>query len=213
MPPTEHIRPLQDVWLRPRHVFRELSAQPIGIADYLLGAAQGVVTWLAFSRAQEAGATKSVEEIIGRALLIGPPLGVATLLLLAAIYVRLANRTGTGPTRPQVFHVLAYGGVPIVASLAIWLIVALLVGEAAFVNTPRPDVEGFAALLLQVQFIAQALLFCWSLLLQVMGFSEIQGLTTGRAFLVWLLGQILGGLAMTLIAIFYLALGFKLPFG
>lgn len=194
-------------------MFRELSAQPIGIADYLLGAAQGVVTWLAFSRAQEAGATKGVEEIIGSAVVIGTPLGIATIFLLAAIYARLANRAGAGPTRRQVFHVLAYGGVPIAASLGIWLITALLVGEAAFVNTPRPEVEGFAALLLQVQFIAQAVLFCWSLLLQVMGFSEIQGLSTGRACLVWLLGQVLGGLAMTLIAIFYLALGFKLPSG
>jgi hypothetical protein len=213
VPPAEPIRPLQDVWLRPRRVFRELSAQPIGLTDYLLGASQGVVSWLALSRAQEAGATKSVEEIIVRAFLVGPPLGVGSLFLLAAIYARLANRGGKGPTRNHVFHVLAYGGVPIAVSLGIWLIIALLVGEAAFVDTPRPDVEGFAALLLQAQFIAQALLFCWSLVLQVMGLSEIQGLTTGRAFLVWLLGQVLGALAMTLIAIVLFALGLKLTLG
>jgi len=211
--PTEPVRPLQDVWLRPRRVIRELSARPIGVVDYLLGSAQGVATWLAVSRIQELGASKSVEEIIARAFVIGPPLGVATLFLLSAIYARLANRAGAGPTRTQMFHVLAYGGVPIVASLGIWLVTALLVGETTFVDTPRPDLEGFAALLLQAQIIAQTVLFFWNVLLQVMGLSEIQGVTPGRAFLVWLLGQVLGALAMTLIAIVLVALGLKLAIG
>ena len=34
MIPTEPIHPLKDVWLRPRRVFREISAQPAGIVDY-----------------------------------------------------------------------------------------------------------------------------------------------------------------------------------
>ena len=40
--------------------------------DYLLGAAQGIVSWLALSRAEAAGAASPVLEIIGKALLIGP---------------------------------------------------------------------------------------------------------------------------------------------
>jgi Yip1-like protein len=207
VPPTESVRPLQDVWLRPRRVVRELSTHPLGITDYLLGAAQGVASWLALSRAQDLGASKTVEEILARAFVIGPLLGVASLFVLAAIYARLANRAGTGPTLTQVFHVLAYGGVPIVASLGIWLLTALLVGEPVFVNVPRPELEGFAAFLIEAQFIAQALLFFWSLVLQVMGLSELQGLTAGRAFWVWLLGQFLGVLAMTLLAIVLLSLG------
>jgi hypothetical protein len=47
----------------------------------------------------------------------------------------------------------------------------------------------------------QALLFFWSVLLQAMGVSELQGLTMGRAFWIWLLGQFLGALALTLVAI------------
>jgi len=48
------------------------------------------------------------------------------------------------------------------------------------------------ALLLHAQFIAYLLLAFWSVLLQVMGFSEIQGLTTRKAFWVWVLGQLIG---------------------
>lgn len=209
MPTTESVRPLQDVWLRPRRVFRELSPQPLSLVDYLLGAAQGVATCLALARAQDLGATNSAEQIVVGGLIFGPPLGVATLLMLAAIYARLGRRNGAAPTLAQMFHVLAYGGVPLAVSLGIWLLTALGVGGQAFVSVPRPDTEAFAAFLLQAQLIAQALLFFWSVLLQVMGLSELHGLTMGRAFWIWLLGQFLAVLAMTLVAILLLA-GLKL---
>jgi hypothetical protein len=41
----------------------------------------------------------------------------------------------------------------------------------------------------------------WSIVLQVMGFSEIQGLATRKAFGVWVLGQIIGFLASLFLAL------------
>jgi hypothetical protein len=41
----------------------------------------------------------------------------------------------------------------------------------------------------------------WSIVLQVMGFSEIQGLATRKAFGVWFLGQIIGFLASLFLAL------------
>jgi len=206
MLPTEptrepFIRPLQDVWLRPRRVFRELASQPIGRVDYLLGAAQGMVGWLALSRATNAGATSSVAEIFLRALIIGSIAGVASLFLFAEIYTRLGHRLGGASVRNQVFHVVAYGGVPIAVSLGIWLLTALLAGDAAFMQVLRPDVEGFVALLLRAQFIADLLLMVWSVVLQVMGFSEVQGLATRKAFGIWVLGQLIGLLAALMLVV------------
>ena len=43
-------------------------------------------------------------------------------------------------------------------------------------------------------------------MLQVMGFSEIQGLTTRRAFGVWVLGQVIGFLASLFLALLVEAL-------
>jgi hypothetical protein len=198
---------LHDVWLKPRRVFRELAAQPIGAVDYLLGAAQGAVSWLALSRAEGAGATGSVEEILGKACIAGPIAGVVGLYLMAAVYTRLGRRAGGVATRAQVFHVLAYSGVPMVVSLGIWVLTALIVGEATFVETPHPAVEPFVALLLQVQFIAHAILIAWSFLLQVMGFSEVERLATRRAFGIWFLGQLLVALAMLVLAVLIVSLG------
>jgi hypothetical protein len=156
--PTEPIRPLKDVWLRPRRVFRELAARPVGITDYLLAAAQGIGNFLALYRTEGAGAHSSVEVILAKSFAYGAIAGVASLFLMAVIYRRLGTRAGGKSTTSQVIHVLAYGGVPMVASLAIWVLTALLAGEATFVETPRADIEAFLALLLHVQFISYVLL-------------------------------------------------------
>ena len=201
MLPTEPIRPLKDVWLRPRRVFRELATQPVGITDYLLAAAQGVGNFLALYRTQGAGAHSSVEAILANSFAYGAVAGVASVYLMAVIYRRLGARAGGKSTTNQVVHVLTYGSVPMAASLAIWVLIALLAGEATFVETPRADTEGFLVLLLHAQFISYVLLLIWSIVLQVMGFSEIQGLATRKAFGVWLVGQILGFLASLFLAL------------
>ena len=201
MLPTEPIRPLKDVWLRPRRVFRELAARRVGIGDYLLAAAQGMGNFLALYRHEGAGAHRSVEEILAKSFAYGVVAGVVSVYLMAFIYGRLGLRAGGKATTTQVIHVLAYGGVPMAASLAIWVLTALLAGEATFVETPRADLQAFLALLLHVQFISYVLLLIWSIVLQVMGLSEIQGLTTRKAFGVWFLGQIIGFLASLLLAL------------
>jgi hypothetical protein len=204
--PTEPIRPLKDVWLRPRRVFRELATQPVGIIDYLLAAAQGIGNFLALYRHEGAGAHSSVGAILANSFAYGAVAGVASVYLMAVIYRRLGARAGGKSTTNQVLHVLTYGSVPMAASLAIWVLTALLAGEATFVETPRADTEGFLVLLLHAQFISYVLLLIWSIVLQVMGFSEIQGLATRKAFGVWFLGQIIGFLASLFLALLVEAL-------
>ncbi|HEY4445901.1 MAG TPA: YIP1 family protein [Steroidobacteraceae bacterium] len=206
MLPTEPIRPLKDVWLRPRRVFRELATQPVGIIDYLLAAAQGIGNFLALYRHEGAGAHSSVGAILANSFAYGAVAGVASVYLMAVIYRRLGARAGGKSTTNQVLHVLTYGSVPMAASLAIWVLTALLAGEATFVETPRADTEGFLVLLLHAQFISYVLLLIWSIVLQVMGFSEIQGLATRKAFGVWFLGQIIGFLASLFLALLVEAL-------
>ncbi|MGO9512525.1 MAG: hypothetical protein ACLP2F_02640 [Steroidobacteraceae bacterium] len=187
-------------------MFRELASQPVSGVDYLLGAAQGMVGWLALSRSQNAGATSSVAEIFGRGLMIGCIAGVASLLLFAEIYTRLGSRIGGTSVRNQVIHVLAYGGVPVAVSLGLWLLIALIAGRATFMQAPGPEVESFVALLVNAVFIAYVLLTIWSVVLQVMGFSEIQRLSTRKAFGLWLLGQLIGVLAALILTLLIIML-------
>jgi hypothetical protein len=171
------------------------------MVDYTLAAAQGSGNFLALYRTEGAGAHIGVTEILGNSLAYGAVAGVASLFVMAVIYGRLGARAGGKSTTSQVIHVLAYGGVPLVASFALWVLTALLAGEAAFVDTPRADTEVFLVLLLHVQFTVYVLLLFWSVVLQVMGFSEIQGLAMRKAFGVWVLGQIIGFLVSLFLAL------------
>jgi Yip1 domain len=189
MSSTETIRPLKDVWLRPRRVFRELAPQPIALTDYVLAGAQGVAASIAVYRTPLGIPGISVMDILGKALLFGPVGGILSVLLFVAIYTRLGAKVGGKSVRSQVFHVLAYSGLPVIATLLLWAVTACLVGDAAVVAAPAAQKDGFVAVVLQLQSLGYAFLLLWGVVLQVMGFSEIQGLATGRAFGVWLLGQ------------------------
>lgn len=178
-----------------------MASRRVGAVDFLLAAAQGTGNFLALNRTEGAGARSTVEQILGTSLLYGAIAGVISLLLMAVIYGWLGARAGGKATTPQVIHVLAYGGVPLVVSVAIWMVTALLAGEAAFVETPRADLEGFLVLLLHAQFASYVLLLVWSVVLQVMGFSEIQGFATRKALAVWVLGQFIGLLVSLFLAV------------
>ena len=201
----EIVRPLHDVWLRPRRVARELASTPIGPADYLLGAVQGVLNWLVLSRVQSVGASAGVATILGRALVAGPIAGLLGMFLMASVYLRLGRRVGGTATRSQIVHVLAYSGVPMLASLLLWLLTAALSGRAVFFATPRAGLEPFVLLLLRLQIVAHGILVGWGLLLQVMGLSEAERLPIGRAFGIWVLGQVLVLLALLLLRLLLLA--------
>jgi hypothetical protein len=193
--PSENIRPLKDVWLRPRRVFRALSTQPVGLVDYLLAATIGIGNFLALYRPQGAEAHAPVLEIVVQSVAYGAIAGIVGTLLMGLIYTRLSARAGGRATVPQVIHVLAYGNVPTAAAAGLWILSALLIGEAAFIDTPKTEVEGFPAFLVFVQVAVYLLLTLWSVVLQVMGLSEVQGFLVRKAFGVWVLGQLIWVLA------------------
>jgi hypothetical protein len=199
--PNDPIRPLHDVWLRPRRVFRELAAEPVGRLDLLLAAAQGIVGFLGYCRARNAGASYGLIEIFGAATAAGSALGILSLYVMGSIYARLGGATPRPNLRRQAMHVLAYGAVPMAVSLGIWVLTALIAADATFLSTPRPEDEGFISILLSAQFISYVLLMIWSVVLQVMGFSEILKVTNAKAFGIWVLGQIVGVLAALFLAV------------
>jgi hypothetical protein len=199
--PTAPVRPLKEVWLRPRRVFRDLARLPVGVTDYVLAAAQGIGNYLMLYQTQAPDSHLSVSDIVANSIRYGPITGVAGVFLFSLIYGRLGARIGGHFTRNQIFHVLAYGGLPVVATLVLWALTFLLVGDAAFAAPPGSDIDGFVWIILRVQFVASLLLLFWSYVLQIMGFSEILGLPVRKAVGLWLAGQLLGVLAAFFLAI------------
>jgi len=187
-------------------VFRELDAEPVGRMDLLLSAAQGIVGFLVYCRILNAGATYGLAPIFGASVFAGALLGIAGLYVMGAIYSRLAAGMGRPGARRQILHVLAYGGVPVAASLGIWILTALIAGNAAFLAAPRPEDEGFIAILLNAVSVSYLLLSLWSILLQLMGFSEVLKVTIGKAALLWILGRLVAFLAVLCLKVMTTAL-------
>jgi hypothetical protein len=198
-PAPDTIRPLKEVWLRPRRVFRALAGRPLGFTDYALASVLGIGNYLAFYRSQGGDAHRGIGEVMLNSLIFGPILGVASMFLFASIYARLGVRAGGSPSRTAVFHVLAYGGLPVVAALGVWGLAIMLIGNAAIVATPNLELDGFQSVILQLEVLAYIFLWLWSVTLQVMGFSELLGVTTGKALRIWLLGQLLWIIALVVI--------------
>ncbi len=143
----------------------------------------------------------SVTDIVLNSVRFGPIAGVAGVFLFSVIYGRLGARMGGQSKRSQVFHVLAYGGLPVVATLLLWALTFLLVGDAAFAAAPSFEADVFVWFIVRVQFAASLFLLFWSVVLQIMGFSEILGLAVRKAFGLWVLGQLLGVMAAFFLAI------------
>ena len=127
--------------------------------------------------------------------MVGSVVGLASLYIMTAIYSRVAGLSGKPPVRRQLIHVLAYSGVPMSAALAMWIVAALIAGETTFTMPLEPNVESFVVILLRAQFCGYVFLVMWSVVLQVMGFSEILGVATRKAFGIWVLGQLVSVLA------------------
>jgi len=201
----------QEVWIRPRKIFRELSNRPIGITDYILSAAQGMVGVLALDRMNNLGLTADVGQILLKAAGQGSVSGIAIIWIQAWIYTWMGRRVGGVANRTQVIHVLAYGSAPLVGSLAIWCMATLLLGSNAFVDKASGETDTFVALLMYLQIIAHVLLAIWSAILQIMGLSEVHKLPTRGATGTWLLGQLVAAFALLLIMVLLVSLGAPLP--
>ena len=202
---------LQEVWIRPRKVFRELADRPVGAADFLLSAAQGMVGILVLSRMKGLGASVGVAEIMLKAALQGAVSGIAIIWIQAWIYTWLGRHAGGVASKSQVIHVLAYGSTPLVASLGIWCLAVVLLGEQAFIERPGGETDPFVALLMTLQVSAHVLLAIWSAILQVMGLSEMHKVRTGGALGTWLLGQFVAVFALVIIMLVLVGMGMPLP--
>lgn len=164
--------------------------------DYLLAAAQGVAGCTIFTLQ-----TPEMRTVAWNIMALAPVASMFGVWFYTLIYSRLGMRVGGSGNRPQIFHILAYSGVPQVAAMLLWVLTFLLLGEAPWLDKPGSEVEGFVWIVARVQFGISVLLFAWSYLLQVMGFSEIFGLDVRKSFALWALGQLICALVVLFLVI------------
>lgn len=175
--------PLLTIWIRPRETVRRLAASDPTTAVIVVAWLSGMVDTLQTSAMK--GNTKAGwgPFVVGMAVLAGPLFGFAHFCgagrLLAMIGGWLGGRSDVASTRMA----LAWGSVPEVAGLALWIPALASFGEELFMReTPSLDGHPWALLLMAAFFLLQGVLYVWSWVLKLAALAEIQGISAGRAF-------------------------------
>jgi hypothetical protein len=131
------------------------------------------------------------------AVLAGPPLGLAALLL-GGVLLRIAGRWlgGRGATSP-LRAALAWAGAPLALGLPLWVMQLALLPGPSFGGARA---TGAAALLVALIQATHWVLWAWAALLAVLGVAEAHRVGPLRGALTWLAAAatLVGGAALVL---------------
>jgi hypothetical protein len=179
---AEPIDPWLSMWLRPRATVRHLVDTRPRDGVLLLTALGGIAESLDRMSGRNAGDTMSLPVVLIVAVVFGP-LGGLIGLYFGAWLISVSGRwmggnAGTEPIRTA----LAWGNLPNVAGLLLWLPAIALVGREMFTETaPQLDAQPLFGLLLLPLGLVWIALGLWSIVLILQGIGEVQGFSAWKA--------------------------------
>lgn len=172
-----------EVWINPRKVFRFLQAKDYNYYTAGLLVLLGIVN--AFDRAQEKGMGENLDLII--LLIYCVVLGGAFGWIGTYIYsyfVKIVGRwfEGKAETR-ELVRVFAYAAIPSITALLILIPEFLIYGESIFKNElGKGNMGTFSLVFYYFCIFAEMALGIWSILIMIVGVSEVQGFSKWKAF-------------------------------
>lgn len=148
----------------------------------MLGALTGIYHALDRASGRNAGDRLPGFAIALLVLLVGPLGGVLKVYVSAALLHLTGRWLRGGASSEQLRTAVAWGGVPVLVSLALWLPLLLLVGGEMFSDTtPRLQAGGLPTTIFFVILAAQVVLGIWSFVLSIKAVAEAQDFSAWRA--------------------------------
>ena len=198
------------LWTRPRETVRHLIDHRPGYGVLLLAALSGISSSLGQSSSQNTGDRFGLGTILLVAVVFGPLFGVL-LLYFAGWLVSVTGRWLGGHAPPaHVRTAIAWGSLPNVAGLLLWIPAIALAGRELFTSeTPELTAHPLLALLLVPIGLGWITLAIWGLVATVKGLGEAHGFSAWRALasLVLAFLLIVAGVAAFVLAIAVVGLG------
>lgn len=183
--PSDDTRPLDpwlSMWTRPRATVRQLVETRPEHAVLGLAALGGVTQALDRASSRNLGDELGLGAIFLSAAVAGPIGGIITLYLFGWL-LSIAGRWLGGDAAPcHVRTAMAWGNLPNVTGLLLWLPALALIGQEMFTSsTPQLDTQPLLALFLLPVGLAWVALAIWSLVLFLQGLGEVHGFSAWRA--------------------------------
>lgn len=185
--------PWLTLWTRPRETIRHLIDHRPGYGVLLLAALSGISSSLGQSSNRNTGDQFGLGTILLVAVVFGPLFGIL-LLYFAGWLVSVTGRWLGGDAPPaHVRTAIAWGSLPNVAGLLLWIPAIALAGRELFTSeAPELASHPLLALLLVPVGLGWITLAVWGLVATVQGLGEAHGFSAWRA---------LGSLALALLLI------------
>lgn len=171
--------PWKTMWIRPSGTVGHLVQNRPGHRVLFLAALAGMSGTLLGAWMQNLGDSLSVQLVILNAVLVGSLWGIA-LLYLGGLLVAWTGKwlDGRGDGR-EIRTALAWGSLPAVSALALWIVAPLFLGDALFTSGGAGTTGAGWAL---VTFaLALGALSIWSLVLTVSAVGRVQGFSAWKA--------------------------------
>lgn len=193
--------PWLSMWTKPRETIRQIVQSGGDYGVLLLAALGGVAQVLDRATSQNLADEMSVGAILLVALIAGPVAGVLGLYVFGWLLEQTGGWIGGAASGSDLRAALAWGSLPNVAGLLLWIPALALAGGEMFRSaTPQLEAQPLLALLLLPIGLLWIALAIWSFVLILLAISEVQRFSAWRA-----LGNLL--LAGLLFAVPFVFLG------
>jgi hypothetical protein len=177
------------MWIAPRATMRRILDAGPGASTWVLAALLGVSQALDQAANHDAGATHGLATVLGLSVVVGALAGPVVVLLLGALARWTGSWLGGTGSAAEVRAALAWGQVPSVTAIPLWIPVVLVGGREVFVAHPELA-DPAATLIVLVCGLAMAGSALWGAVTTVLAVAEAHRIAAWRSFVATLLALI-----------------------
>lgn len=198
--PQNH--PAVTIWTQPRDTLRQLIDQGPTRIVLLLAALHGFVNMIDRVSSRDAGDLMSFPTMLFMCIIIGPVTGLVSLYLGSLLFRWVGRWLGGQGRTSDLRTALAWAGLPVIASLPLWGLLALLLGPALFTSTSTIEtIVPWQTIVATLVGLVILVLSGWSVLLSVLGIAEAHRFSIWHAISTCLLPGVAAVVVLALIVI------------
>lgn len=176
------LNPWISMWNRPRATVRALVENDPRYLVLALAGLAGVRQVLDEASVRDAADALPLPVIVGLAVVLGPPSGILTLHISGALIHWTGRWLGGSAPASHLRTALAWGSLPMVAGLVLWIPALGVFREELFtMTTPRLDANLGLAYGMIAHGLVSGTLGVWALVLMLKAIGEVQGFSAWRA--------------------------------
>lgn len=206
--PEPALNPWIAIWTKPRETIQQIVDTDPNHLVLLLAALGGVSQTLDRASIRSAGDQIEIQWIFLIAAVGGPIFGIIGLYIGAALVRWTGQWLGGTGSSENIRAAIAWGNVPIVLALVLWIPELALFGEELFTaEMPRMEANPMLAVVFTGFMLVEMVIGIWTIVIVLQCLGQVQGYSAWRALANTLLAVMVIVVPLVLVAITIAAFG------